>query len=132
MSKFVATDLDFNQNEIQNAVEQNLATAPSNPKEGQKYWNTAQKKLFIYDGNKWVDATNQGKTYMFTDGLTEEEGTDVVTLDLATSSSIGGVIVGNNIDVDDTATISVKDATNTQKGVIQIATDEEVATGTDN
>ena len=131
MSKFVATDLDFNQNEIQNAVEQNLATAPSNPKEGQKYWNTAQKKLFIYDGNKWVDATNQGKTYMFTDGLTEEEGTDVVTLDLATSSSIGGVIVGNNIDVDDTATISVKDATNTQKGVIQIATDEEVATGTD-
>ena len=35
MSKFVATDLDFNQNEIQNAVEQNLATAPSNPKEGQ-------------------------------------------------------------------------------------------------
>ena len=47
MSKFVATDLDFNQNEIQNAVEQNLATAPSNPKEGQKYWNTAQKKLFI-------------------------------------------------------------------------------------
>ena len=99
MSKFVATDLDFNQNEIQNAVEQNLATAPSNPKEGQKYWNTALKKLFIYDGNKWVDATNQGKTYMFTDGLTEEEGTDVVTLDLATSSSIGGVIVGNNIDV---------------------------------
>ena len=131
MSKFVATDLDFNQNEIQNAVEQNLATAPSNPKEGQKYWNTAQKKLFIYDGNKWVDATNQGKTYIFTDGLTEEEGTDVVTLDLATSSSIGGVIVGNNIDVNDTATISVKDATNTQKGVIQIATDEEVATGID-
>ena len=49
MSKFVATDLDFNQNEIQNAVEQNLATAPSNPKEGQKYWNTALKKLFIYE-----------------------------------------------------------------------------------
>lgn len=130
MSKLVVTDLNFNQNEIQNAVEQNLATAPMNPKEGQKYWNTAQKKLFIYDGTQWVDATNQGKTYMFVDGITEEDGTNVVMLDLATKSAIGGVIVGNNIDVDDSATISVKDATNAQKGVIQIATDEEINTGT--
>lgn len=80
-------DLDLNGNEIQNAVEQNLGTAPSNPKEGQFYWDTVNKKDFIFDGTNWVDRTNQGKIY--------SEGTGVD-------------ITGTVISIDDTV-VATKD-----------------------
>lgn len=122
-------DLDMGQNEVQNAVEQNLASAPSPAKEGQHYWDTSSKKWYIYDGSNWVDATGQGKTYTFQDGVTESAG-NVVSLDKATTSAIGGVIVGTNLSVNN-GTISVADASESAKGVIEIATDAEASTGTD-
>lgn len=122
-------DLDMGQNEVQNAVEQNLASAPSPAKEGQHYWDTSSKKWYIYDGSNWVDATGQGKTYTFQDGVTESAG-NVVSLDKATTSAIGGVIVGTNLSVNN-GTISVADASESAKGVIEIATDAEANTGTD-
>lgn len=130
MSKTVLTDLNFNQNEIQNAITQNLAVAPNNPKEGQHYWNTSTKKLMYFNGSEWIDATNQGKIYTFSDGLTLNNQTNNVTLDKATINAIGGVVVGDNINVANTGKISVNNATNSQKGVIQIATDSDISTGT--
>jgi hypothetical protein len=44
--KFLS-NLDLTKNQILNAVIQNLATAPSSPKIGQIYYNTASDKLFI-------------------------------------------------------------------------------------
>lgn len=126
-SKKILVDLDHNQNEVQNAVIQNLASAPANPKAGQVYWNTADSKLYVYDGTQWVDATNQGRIYTFSTGLAETSGT--VTLNEATSGALGGVIVGSNISVS-SGTISVANATDSNKGVIEIATDGEASTGT--
>lgn len=120
-------DLDMGQNEVQNAVMQNLASAPATPKEGQLYWNTADSKLYIYDGSTWIDATNQGRIYTFSTGLTETSGT--VTLNESTTSALGGVIVGSNLSVS-SGTISVPDASDSTKGVIEIATDAECTTGT--
>ena len=119
-------DLDLNNNELQNPVLQNLASAPAT-KEGKFYWNTSDKKMYIYNGSQWIDATNQGKIYTFSTGLTENNGT--VTLNEATSGALGGVIVGSNISVS-SGTISVADASTSGKGVIEIATDTEVSTGT--
>lgn len=127
MAKTVLTDLNLNQNELQNAVVQNLASAPANPVAGQEYFNTSDNKKYIWNGSSWVDETNQGKIYTFSTGLTETSGT--VTLDEATSGALGGVIVGSNISVS-SGTISVADASTTAKGVIEIATDAEVSTGT--
>ena len=129
MSKKVLTDLNLNQNELQNAVIQNLASAPANPVAGQEYFNTTDHKKYIYNGTAWVDETSQGQIYTFSTGLTETSGT--VTLDKATTSALGGVIVGTNIGVTADGTISVSDASTSTKGVIEIATDTEASTGTD-
>lgn len=53
MSKNILTNLDFNKNEIQNAVLQPLATAPANPKQFQVYTNSNDKIIYQYDGEKW-------------------------------------------------------------------------------
>lgn len=45
--------IDMNKNEILNAVIQNLATAPSNPKAGQVYFNTTDNVLLYFDGTNW-------------------------------------------------------------------------------
>lgn len=59
----ILVDLNLNQNELQNVVIQNLAIAPSNPKEGQLYFNTADHTLYVYVNNAWVDALSQGMIY---------------------------------------------------------------------
>lgn len=128
MAKKVLTDLDLNQNEIQNPVWQNLASAPATPKGGQPYFNTSTHKFMGYDGSQWVDLSSQGMIYTFSTGLTESSGN--VTLNQATGSALGGVIVGSNIGVS-SGTISVADASTSAKGVIEIATDAEASTGTD-
>lgn len=53
MSKFLY-DVDLNKNELQNAVIQPLSAAPSNPKEGQVYYNTTDKNIYKYDGTSWT------------------------------------------------------------------------------
>lgn len=121
-------NLDLHQNEIQNFRVQNLAVAPENPVKGQHYFNTVDNTEYVYDGTKWIDALSQGD-YTFTNGIVEGEGRTVSLL-AATADSIGGVIIGSNIDVDG-GVISVKDATNAQKGLIQIATDSIAEAGTD-
>lgn len=116
--------IDMTQNEIRNFRFQNLATAPLSPGGGQPFWDTTNKRLKVFDGTTWLDAT---KSYTFSTGLTESSET--VTLNAATTSALGGVIVGSNISVS-SGTISVADASTSAKGVIEIATDTEASTGT--
>ena len=53
MSKRFLVSIDLNKNELQNAVLHPLATAPSNPAEGQIYYNSADDTVYIYDGSAW-------------------------------------------------------------------------------
>lgn len=57
--------------------------------------------------------------------LTESEIRSIINqaaynLSPATSSVLGGVMIGTNVDVDSTGKISVKDASTSQKGVVQL------------
>lgn len=121
-------NINLAKSELQNAVIQNLASAPVSPKAGQIYYDTTDNTYRGWNGTSWVDLSNQGQIYTFSTGLTETSGT--VTLNEATSSALGGVIVGSNISVSN-GTISVADASTSGKGVIEIATDTEASTGTD-
>lgn len=46
-------NVDLLKNELQNAVIQPLATAPTSPKEGQIYYNSTDKLIYRYDGENW-------------------------------------------------------------------------------
>lgn len=58
-------NLNLSKNELQNAVIQPLAVAPSNPKEGQIYYNSSDKFIYRYNGTAWGPigvVYNQGST----------------------------------------------------------------------
>lgn len=111
MAKIVLTDLNLNKNEIQNVAMQSVAGAPSSPVAGQFWFDSTNSTPYYYDG---TEACAFGTSY---------------TLPEATADVLGGVKVGTNISVN-SGKISVADASTSTKGVIEIATDQEVTTGT--
>ena len=63
-------DINLNKNKLQNAVIQPENVAPSNPKEGQIYYNTTDKNYYRYNGTSWV--TYQGP--ITANGLLQGDG----------------------------------------------------------
>lgn len=79
MAKF-GSSINLQSNELQNAVIQNLSSAPSNAKEGQFYWDTTLKCTRTYNGTEWINegqGSGEGTTYEFETG--ETNGTIKVT-----------------------------------------------------
>lgn len=60
------SSIDLNKNELQNGVVHVLGTAPSNPVEGQIYYNSTDNRIYFYDGTNWVDASGDIKSVQTT------------------------------------------------------------------
>lgn len=82
MAKKFLTDIDLSQNELLNAVMQNLTTAPQNPKMGQLYYNTSDKIMYQWDGTVWKPV---GNIYTQGNGIVIS-ASNVVSADFATTS----------------------------------------------
>ncbi len=62
MAKSFLVDINLNKNELQNAIVQNLASNPSNPKAGQVYFNTTTNRFRVYTGTEWDEMGTGGGT----------------------------------------------------------------------
>lgn len=82
------TSIDLVKNELQNAVIQPLATAPSGATMGQIYFNSVSKTLEQYNGENWIPV-----------------GT-VYELPIATAETLGGIKVGAGLSITETGILS--------------------------
>ena len=138
MSQKWFNNIDLQQNELQNGVIQNLEGDPTSGKAGQIYYNTVDKGYRYHNGTAWVSITAQAvKSIKAGNGLTST-GTDTVTISLGDPSASGysgsdANTYGSNSVTEDSHThqISLPDATETVKGVIELATDDEATEGID-
>ena len=99
MAKAFLVDINLNKNELQNAIVQNLATNPSNPKAGQVYFNTTTNRFRIFTGTEWDEMGTGGGTVTSidassTDGSLTISGNPITTsgtLNIEHSNSISAV-----------------------------------------
>lgn len=103
----VLFNIDLNQNQLLNALFQNLAVAPNNPGLGQVYYNTASKTVLVWDGTVWIDM-----------------GGDIRDVAAASGSAITISIVNG------VATIDIAAASGTQKGTMSAADFAKLAAST--
>ena len=87
MAQKYLTNLDLNQNEIQNAVLHPLATAPANPVEGQIYYNSGTNKVFVFDGTTWLDISGDISEIVAGDGLLGGGNSGLVVLNINADNS---------------------------------------------
>ena len=138
MSQKWFNNIDLQQNELQNGVIQNLAGNPSNGKAGQIYYNTVDKGYRYYNGSAWVSITAEAAKFIKAGNGLTSTGTDTVTISLGDPSASGysgsdANTYGSNSVTDNSHThqISLPDATETVKGVIELATEDEAIEGID-
>ena len=135
MSQKWFNNIDLQQNELQNGVIQNLAADPTSGKAGQIYYNTVDKGYRYHNGTAWVSITAEAvKSIKAGNGLTST-GTDTVTISLGnpSASGSGSNTYGSNSVTAESHTHQIKlpDASESAKGVIELATDAEAETGKD-
>ena len=129
MARLFLTNIDLNQNELQNAVIQNLSTAPSSGNtEGRIYYDSTRKTLRVWrndsiQGAKWYDLSVGGasaSTVTLTGDVTGTANVDpttgIITVD--THFNVSGT--ANQIavnDISNTTTISLTDDINVVSGI---------------
>ena len=59
-----------------NSIKVTPGSTPSGPGEGEFYYNSAQKQIYVYDGTRWIFLINGWPTVGGTEGFWSSSGTD--------------------------------------------------------
>src|SRR6056300_1603548 len=105
----VQGSINLNKNELQNAVIQNLATAPGTPSEGQIYYDSTagDKQLYFYNGSSWIPVSGDIQRIQITAddtnsyNITSGDFLFTISGDTGISTTLTGSQL--EIDLDDTA-----------------------------
>lgn len=91
MSKKFLSGIDLNKCELQNAVIQNLGTAPGSPAAGQVYFNSTvgDKSIYFYDGTSWIDVGGDLRSIVAGNAISVSGTRDITINVLYDNSSIG-------------------------------------------
>lgn len=82
MAEF-CSDLNINKNKLKDAVIEPRSTAPSNPKQGQIYYDTTDNNIYRYDGTNWLtyqdELETENGTAVNIDSIPTEDSSNLVT-----------------------------------------------------
>ena len=99
MAKKFLVSIDLNKNELQNAVVQNLGTAPSSPVEGQIYYDTGDDTIYFYNGTAFQSVGGDVESIIAGDAISVSGTTDITVNVLYDDTTIG--LSGGNLQVKD-------------------------------
>ncbi len=75
----VEGNININQNELRNAVVQNLGTAPGTPLAGQIYYDTGTNKIKLYNGSSWLTVPDGTGANNYLTGLSFNTSNGILT-----------------------------------------------------
>jgi hypothetical protein len=137
------THINLNKNELQNAVIQNLATAPSSPSEGQIYYDSTggDKQVYFYNGSAWIPVSGDIKRVQITadDGNAYDVVSGNFLMTISGDTGISTTLSGSQLEIDlnDTAvtpgaygsSTSIPSITIDQQGRITAASNNSITVG---